>query len=235
MALPSNFRVSEAIDEAFERDGFKPEGITPEHLKSARRSIRLMLDTWCSDSVTFWKVLPGQQHTTTIGESSFVPPAGCLDLLNAALLRSQSQTPMLMISREDWFNIPDRLLSKGMPNRLYVERDSVPPTANYYPYAENASDIIVYDAWMQFNDSTQLSGSADIPPRWNEAFTAGLAAYLADKFARDLSATRWRQYGGPMFCSPPNTIKSAYEIARAGDRERADTVMVMSRSRRPRR
>lgn len=229
MTLPPTFRVAEAIDDAFERIQVDPKGITAEHVASVRRSIRLLLSEWNSDSVTFWKVQAGVQHVLTLNENQFVPPAGCLDILNAALKRDVYITTMIMLSREDWFNIPDKDTVKGMPNRFWTERNSVPPTVHIYPFAENSTDIIVYDAWMQFNDSTQLAGSADIPPRWEEAFTAGLTAKLAEKFNRALWAEKKMAAGGPMQSG------GAYAIARAGDRERGDTVLVYQKSRRTRR
>lgn len=229
MALPAAFTVAQAIDEAFERIQFDPRALTGEHLVSARRSIRLLLDSWNNDSVDFWKVNAGIQHTVALNEASFVPVTGCIDVLDVALLRDVYTTPMMAISRSDWFAIPDKTTVRGMPSRYWVERITSGPVLHFYPFAENATDIVVYDAMMQFNDSSQLNGAADIPFRWNNAFVCGLTAFLSEKFKPELFDKKMMVYGGP---GVPN---GAYAVARMGDRERGDTVLVRHQGRRWRR
>lgn len=108
--------------------------------------------------------------------------------------------------------------------------------AHFYPKAENSTDILIYDAMMQFNDSTVLGGSPDVPPRWNEAFTAGLTWKLAEKFRPAAAKDKQILYGGPGFdWVKMNVAMPAYQRARMGDRERGDTILVYQRSRRTRR
>lgn len=229
MALPSTFTVSEAIDEAFERCLISPANITPQHIVSARRSIRLMLDDWNNDSIDFWKVSSGQQHTQTLDEDDFTLPAGTIDVLDMGVLRNDYLTPLVIISRSDWFAIPDKATAQGMANRVWVERLTTGLTAHIYPKAPNSTDILVYDAMVRFNDSSALGSAADVPPLWNEAFTAGLTAALAFKFARPLWSEAKAEYGGP------GVSTGAYARARMGNRERGDTVMVVHKARRQRR
>lgn len=229
MALPSAWTVSNAIDDAFERIQFSPEALTPQHLVSARRSIRLLLDEWNNDSVDFWKVQSNIQHVQTLNEASFVPPAGLIDILDMAVLRDTYTTPMVCLARADWFAIPDKATVQGMANRFWLERLIAGFVCHIYPFAENSTDILVYDAMVQFNDSSILQGAADVPPLWNEAFTAGLCAKLAEKFNRALWAEKKAAAGGPL---QPG---GAYAIARTGNRERGDTVMIVHKGRRQRR
>lgn len=229
MALPSAFTVSQGIDEAFERIGYDPTALEPRHLVSARRSIRLMLDDWNNDSVDFWKVQSNIQHVQTLNEASFVPPVGLIDILDMAVLRDTYTTPMVCLARSDWFAIPDKATVQGMANRFWLERLIAGFVCHIYPFAENSTDILVYDAMVQFNDSSILQGAADIPPLWNEAFVAGLTAKLAEKFARQLWAEKKAEAGGPF------TPGGAYGRARTGNRERGDTVMIVHKGRRQRR
>lgn len=229
MALPANFTVADAIDEAMERCLFAPEAITPQHIVSARRSIRLMLDDWNNDSVDFWKVVSNQQHQQTLREDEFVPPAGTIDILDMSVLRDTYTTPMVILSRSDWFAIPDKATVQGMANRVWTERLQNSVTCHIYPFAENSTDILVFDAMVQFNDSSILQGSPDVPPLWNEAFTAGLTAKLAEKFRHELFAEKLALAGGPFMPT------GAYARARTGNRERGDTVMIRHKGRRQRR
>lgn len=229
MALPPAWTVAEAIEEAFERIGFAPSGLTGEHLLSARRSIRLLLDDWNNDDVDFWKVASGQTHAQTLNEASFTPVTGTIDVLRMAVRRNSNTTEMVMISASDWFAIPDKGVAPGMANRCWVQRENGAVTCNIYPKAENSTDVLVYDALVQFNDSSILQGAADVPALWNEAFTAGLCVKLAEKFRPDRLVEKQTLAGGP------GMPTGAYARARMGNRERADTVFVVHKGRRQRR
>ena len=234
MALPGTFSVANAIDEAFERIGFDPTGLTARHINSARRSIRLLLSDWNNDSVDFWKVVSGVQVPLVYNQASFTPVEGCIDILRIACRRDRYDTPMLIIAASDWFAIPDKTQDIGMPTRLWNERLVNTQIGHIWPFSENDTDILIYDAMVRFQDSTILAAGADVPDEWLEAFTAGLAAKLAEKFAPQRLEEKMKLYGGPM---PDGGLsnKGAYGRARVGNRERTDTVMVVHKGRRWRR
>lgn len=234
MALSAPFNVAEHIEDAFERIQFDPAGLTPRHITSAKRSIRSMLAEWNNDSVDFWKVVT-EEHVQTLGEREFDAPDGTIDIIDVSVKRDVYLTPMMIISESDWFAIPDKDVVQGMATRIWVERRLPTFKVHVYPFAENSTDIIVYNRMVQFNDSTILAGSPDIPPLWQACFTAGLTAYLAEKFAPAIFADKMALYGGPGYKSSPGQKKSAYEIARWGNRERGDTIFAVHKARRPRR
>jgi hypothetical protein len=237
MTLPPIFKTYEAIDEAFERIGFDPEGLTARHLASARRSIHLMLDLWNNDSVDFWKVVSGVEQPTSVLMQTFTPAVdGFIDMLRMTLKRDSYTTPITLIAASDWFAIPDKDVTRGMPNRCWVQRLQNSAECYIYPKAENDTDIIIYDAMVRSYDSAILNAQADVPPTWNEAFTAGLTWYLAEKFAPARMAEKDVKYGGPGTSTyAAGKPVGAYAIARMGNRERADTTFVVHKNRRPRR
>jgi hypothetical protein len=227
MALPADFDVASFIDEAFERIGFDPSAIVDRHIESAQRSIRLMLDSWNNDGVNFWKVVT-EQRLFTAGDQTFAPVSGIMDIMRASVLRGTIYTPMVIISAGDWFAIPDKTSAAGLANRLWFQK-SIPPFINVWPKAENSTDILVYDAILEFDDSGTLASAPNIRQQWNGAFAAGLAFHLAEKFAPARLAEKAALYGGP---GKPG---GAYGVAKMGERERSDTVMVVNKTRRWRR
>lgn len=226
LGLPGAFTIAAALDDAFERIGKDIRTIDLAAIASARRSIRLLLSDWNTDGILFWKVLAEQSHTLAVNETSFSLAPGAIDVIAAVLRRSNLDTPMGPASLEDWRSIPDKAVAKGFPRRFWVERVDVPPVMHCYPMSENATDQIVYDALAYFNDNSRLSAAVEVPERWNEAFVAGLAAKLAEKFAPDRLREKMQLYGGP------GEMKGAYRRARTGDRERGDTIIGMARTRR---
>lgn len=227
MAIPARFLVREAIDDAYERIGKNPASIDVPILISCQRSIRLMLDDWNNDGVMMWRILTDQQLAiSAIGDEDFTLPSNVMDILDMAVFRSNAKIPMIEISRTDWFALPDRTNSSGMPTRWWPERNQEPILVHTYPKAENTSDILVYDAMTYFAESTSLSSFADVRRNWNEAFVSGLAAKFAEKWAPDRLDEKRKLAGGPLL------MGGAYAVAKMGDRERGDTVFVLNKRRR---
>lgn len=226
MALPATFRTIDAVEEAFERIGFDPSTLVARHMVSAQRSIRLMLEEWANDQVHFYKVSQ-QTRTLTDGDTSFTTVAGTIDVLYAMVTRNSVDIELGILSLEEWRSIPNHATAEGMPNRYWIDRTTEPPVFRFYPKAENSTDVIKYDALMYFDDSTPLASAPNIRALWNEAFTAGLTAKLAEKFAPDRLEEKMLLAGGP------HRRGGAYAIAKSGgNRERADLQIVPAKSRR---
>lgn len=227
MAIPARFLVREAIDDAYERIGKNPILLDAQTLISAQRSIRLLLDEWNNDGVMMWRILTDQQLSiSAIGLETFTLPSNVMDILDMAVFRSEAKIPMIEVSRTDWFALPDRTNSSGMPTRWWPERNQEPILVHTYPKTENTSDILIYDCMTYFAESTSLSSFADVRRNWNEAFVAGLAAKFAEKWAPDRLVEKRQLAGGPL------QMGGAYTIAKMGDRERGDTVFVLNKRRR---
>lgn len=225
MALPRDFELAEHIEEAFERIGFDPAKLETRHTVSAQRSVRLLLTDWQNDQVKQWKI-ETKTYALTVDQQDIDVEDGVEDAMLAAILRSDIRTPVTLISREDWFLIPDIETATGMPNRMWIER-SIPPVIHIYPKSENATDELLVESVMAFEDADVMSGRIDIRNAWIEAFTAGLAVKLAEKFAPDRLEEKLLLYGGPEVVG-----KGAYGRAKTAERDRSDTVMTVRTSRR---
>lgn len=228
MAIPARLLVREAIDDAYERIGLPLSDLDANRLISCQRSIRLLLDEWNNDGVTMWRVLTDQQATAlAVGDEDADMPTNVLDVLDMAVLREESKIPMAQFSRSDWFSLPDRINSSGMPTRWWAERNAEPIVVHFYPKAENATDVLIYDCISFFEDSTALSSFADVRRNWNEAFVSGLSCKFAEKWAPARLIEKMGIYGGPL---KPGT--GAYAVAKMGDRDRGDTVFTLNKRRR---
>lgn len=232
MALPGTFTVAEAMTDAFERIGKSLNVIGMEAIYSVQRSIRLLLADWNTDGVLFWKVSSGNLHAMALNETSFTPITGTIDILDMAVRRDSVDKPLGALARADWFALANKLVTEGQVISYWVERNVTTPLIHLYPKNNNATDVIVYDAILYFNDSTNIAAAADIPERWIEAFVSGLTAKLAEKFAPDRLAEKLALYGGPGVMQTTfngQRLLPAYRRARMGDRERGDTVMKIRR------
>ncbi len=100
--------VAEFVEEAFERCGLELR--TGYDLKTARRSINLMLAEWANRGLNQWTI---EQATQTVTESTtdYSLNANIIDILDVVLRRTinQTQTDISMnrVSRSEYINIPN--------------------------------------------------------------------------------------------------------------------------------
>ena len=100
--------VAEFVEEAFERCGLELR--TGYDLKTARRSINLMLAEWANRGLNQWTIEQATQ-TVTEGTTDYSLNSNVIDILDVVLRRTinQTQTDISMnrISRSEYINIPN--------------------------------------------------------------------------------------------------------------------------------
>jgi hypothetical protein len=225
--------VQEMMDDAFERAGMDPQVSVTAHLKSAFRSMRLMLNSeWATLGIMQWQIQQGAIHTLSVGETSFHPPAGFLDITEAVLRRPGALTTyadvgMYPLTRQEYTSITNKLI-QGRPDRYFVDRQAgitgslSNAIVNYWQAGSNNTDMIVYNYFHQDQDVTDdLSGTVDIPIIAKEAFTAGLAAKLAMKWNPQKYPMLQEIYFGPP-SQDPTYVGGAMGRLRIEYRERGD-------------
>lgn len=221
--------LAECMDEAFERATIEPKSIGQEHITSALRSIKFMLNAeWSTLGIRQWMVVQGTQ-TVTDGDASYDLPAGTIDVIGAVLRRSGKDTPMYPMSRGDYLNITDKTI-QGRPNQYFVDRRYDRCTMYLWQTPENSTDIVVFDYLRQLSDVGGMANTLHMPVQMMEAFICGLTARLCEKFKRDLFAEKLKLYRGN---DPLNndSIGGALGMAIQENRERADAVFTISNPR----
>lgn len=97
--------VSDYIEEAYERCGLEVR--TGYDLKTAKRSLNLMLGDWANRGLNQWTI---EQATVTLtqGTGNYSLGASTIDILNAVVRRSDTDYALDRISRSDYINIPSK-------------------------------------------------------------------------------------------------------------------------------
>jgi hypothetical protein len=208
--------IAEYGDEAFERAGVKPGAIGVEHIASLRRSIAFMLSSWSNLGPKQWK-FQTLEHIVTQSETIFELPAGLIDVKTVTLMRDQRETEMLPMARSEYRTLHDKTI-EGRPVNYFVNRrrntatgsgdpdpGPVRPQLFYWLAAENDTDIIIVEYYVQVEDAgvTSMRGTLDIPFRFHEAFVSDLAARLALKWnekkysgLKTIADEEWRKADG---------------------------------------
>ena len=172
--------VAEYIEEAFERCGL--EARTGYDLKTAKRSMNIMLAEWANRGLNQWTIEQRTQ-TLTANDSDYSLETDVIDILSAVVRRSTTDFSMTRISRDNYLAIPTKTTT-GRPTQFFLDRQ-ITPNLKIWPAPENSTDTIVYDALTRIQDADGVTNTMEIPFRFYPCLTAGLAYYIAMKRAPD--------------------------------------------------
>jgi len=191
-ASTANFDLSidDIAEEAFERCGLQVR--SGYDLKTARRSLNLMLAEWANRGLNLWTIQLQEKTiaadtTNLTGTNLFGSDADSsqqiIDITDVVIRDSSNNDySATSISRSTYFNYTVKTTS-GRPSQYYFER-TINPTLYLYPAADTAYTLKYY-ALLRMKDSGAYTNNNEIPFRFLPCLTAGLAYYIAMKKAPD--------------------------------------------------
>ena len=170
--------VAEYIEEAFERCGL--EARTGYDIKTAKRSLNLMLADWANRGLNQWTI---KQRTITVTKSTgqYQLDPDVIDVLALSVRRSGTDYSVDRISRDENLSIPTKT-TEGRPTQFFLDRQIV-PNLKVWPLPDTSTDVLVYDCLTRIDDADTAINTMAVPFRFYPCLTAGLAYYLALKRA----------------------------------------------------
>ena len=192
----TTFSISDIVEEAYERIGI--QGVSGYQLKGARRSLNILFQEWANRGLHYWEVannnitlVSGQSvytmfRSTSDGTSDATAVYGVDDILEASYRNSNVDTPLTKINRSTYQALSNKT-STGQPTQYFVQRliDRVTITLYLTPGSSEAGNFLNYYYVKRIQDAGDYTNEADVPYRFVPCMTAGLAYYLAIKFAPD--------------------------------------------------
>ena len=182
--------IDEIAEEAFERCGLQVR--SGYDLKTARRSLNLMLAEWANRGLNLWTIQLQEKSiaadtTNLSGADLFGSGANAaqeiIDITDVVITDSSNNDySATSISRSTYFNYTVKTTS-GRPSQYYFER-TINPKLYLYPAADTAYTLKYY-ALVRMKDSGAYTNNSEIPFRFLPCLTAGLAYYIAMKKAPD--------------------------------------------------
>ena len=201
--------VADYIEEAFERCGL--EVSTGYDLKSAKRSLNLMLAEWANRGLNQWTITQRTQAMTE-DTGTYSLSADVIDILSVVVRRSSTDFALSRISRDAYLSIPTKTTS-GRPNQFFLDRQ-ITPVLKVWPVPENSTDVIHYDALIRMDDADTFVNTLDVPFRLYPCLAAGLAYYISIKRAPNRAQLLKAMY------------EEEFERAMVEDRDRASFKVV---------
>jgi len=208
-----NMDLTEIVEEAFERAG--GELRTGYDLRTASRSMNLMFSNWANRGLNMFTYEQGSINLVA-GTATYNLPTDTVDLLEhvirtgAGSSSTQADLTITRISVSTYATIPNKL-AQGRPIQVWIERLDT-PRITVYPIPDNSQPyVFVYWRLRRMQDAGTGVNTMDMPFRFYEAMTAGLAYHLALKIpgAMERLGVLKEQYD------------SAWELASSEDREKA--------------
>ena len=189
------FSISDIIEESYERIGI--QGVSGYQLKGARRSLNIMFQEWANRGLHYWEVgnnsitlVSGQSvytiyRSTADGTSDATAIYGVDDILEASYRNASSvDTPLTKINRSSYQALANKT-STGTPSQYFVQRfiDKITVTLYLTPGSTEAGNYLNFYYVKRIQDAGAYTNDVDVPYRFIPCMIAGLAYYLAIKFA----------------------------------------------------
>lgn len=170
--------VAEYVEEAFERCGLSVR--TGYDLKSAKRSLNLLLADWANRGLNQWTIK--QRNVTMIdGTGAYALGADVIDILSVVVRRDGTDYSLLRLSRDGYLSLPNKT-TEGRVNQFFLDRQ-ITPNLKLWPVPDNSTDVVFYDALTRMDDADIYTNTMDLPFRFYPCLAAGLAYYIALKRA----------------------------------------------------
>jgi len=179
-----NLDLSEIVEECFERCG--AELRSGYDLRTARRSLNLLLADWANRGINLWTVESGS-ITLIPGTATYNLPNDTVDLIEHVIrtgvgsASTQTDLTITRISVSTYSSIPNKL-SPGRPIQVYINRQSPTPNITVWPVPDN-SQTYTFTYWRlrRIQDAGTGAETQDVPFRFLPALVAGLSYYLSMK------------------------------------------------------
>jgi hypothetical protein len=192
-----NPNLNEMVEEAFERCGKQLR--SGYDLRTARRSLNFLVTEWANRGINLWTIDQGFINLVQ-GTVTYDLPVDTVDLLehvirtNAGQGANQTDLNISRISVSTYSTIPNKL-TQGRPIQVWVNRQSGqmdpasnnnPPQINVWPAPDQGTQsqpyyVFYYWRMRRIVDAGNGANIQDIPYRFYEAMTAGLAYRLGMK------------------------------------------------------
>jgi len=179
--------VGEFVEEAFERCGLELR--TGYDLKTAQRSLNLLLAEWSNRGLNQWTIT--QKTVAMVKDTASYTVdttngTATIDVLDAFMRQTtggnDSDLSMARISRSQYSSIPSKSQT-GQPNQFFVDKQ-ITPTITVYPTPDKSSTYTVHmNVLTRMDDADVGANTMDMPYRFYPCLAAGLAYYLSLKKA----------------------------------------------------
>lgn len=192
----TNFSLTrnDIIQEALELIGVVAAEESPAaaDVATADRSLNMMVKGWMAKGINLWRQTEGSLAATA-GQASFTMGTGGdyttarpLRISSARLSVSSIETPLMEMSRQEYFDLPLKT-STGRPSAYYYDPQLSLGKIYLWPtVATGVTATLKFSYQRTVEDFDAAANTPDFPQEWFECLAYNLAGRLAPKFGATL-------------------------------------------------
>lgn len=213
--------LSELGVDAWERVGKQTGELTVTHINSMRRSMNFVLSRWANRGINLWRV---NQLSIALqpGVATYPIPGTVIDMLDTYISTTYGGiaatdiiiTPM---GRDTYAALPYKL-EPGRPILYWFDR-TITPSVTVWPVPDTTTVYTLnYFAFSQVTDADPSMGNTgNMPYRFLEAFTAAVAAHLAQKWGTAQRAVALNSYAQEVWIEASDEDREKVTLSMAPD------------------
>ena len=177
--------VADYVEEAFERCGIELR--TGYDLKSANRSLNLMLAEWANRGLNQWTItektvdMVKDTKTYNVDSTNGTAPIDVLDVfIRETVSNETTDIPMSRLSRAEYAHITTKSTT-GKPNQFFINKQ-LTPTISVWPTPDKSSTYTIHmNVLTRMDDVDAATNTLEVPFRFYPCLAAGLAYYISMK------------------------------------------------------
>ena len=162
--------VADYVEEAFERCGLEMR--TGYDLKSANRSLNLMLAEWANRGLNQWTItektvaMVKDTKTYNVDSTNGTAPIDVLDVfIRETVSNETTDIPMTRLSRAEYAHITTKSTT-GKPNQFFINKQ-LTPTISVWPTPDKSSTYTVHmNVLTRMDDADAGANTLDLPFRF---------------------------------------------------------------------
>lgn len=187
-----NFAPSgaEFVLDAYGRIQIRPTEITPQHMFKARMALNLVLSELSNEQPNLWEVSL-QTQALTQGTATYTLNANTVEVLDLYIETGSGTATvdryLWPISRTEYASYTNKT-TQSSPTVYWFNRQTT-PTITFYPVPDgNGPYTAKFYTVRQTQDADVMNGqNVEIPYRFYEMYTAGLAWKLAETYKPEVA------------------------------------------------
>jgi hypothetical protein len=175
-----NLDILQICEEAYERAGFEMR--SGYELRTARRSLQLMMLEWANRGINLWTVNEAN-ISMVAGTATYTLATDCIDVLDGVMRKGSGSSQVdYSLTRMSVTSYAQRTNknTEGRPTEMYVDRQ-LSPTVTFWPVPSSTDWSFNYWYLGRIEDVGANTNNVDVPDRFLPALVAGLTFYVAMK------------------------------------------------------
>lgn len=181
---------------AFARIGVRRTELTTTHLQDLKNAANLLLAEWSNRQPNLWEVSL-QTQALTAGTATYSVNANTVMILDMYVTYGSGTTTdriLFPISRTEYASYPNKTQT-GVPTVFWFDRITA-PTFTLFPVPDSAFSYVANYYTVRQTQDVNLTGGdqPEVPYRFLDAFTAGLAWKLAEIYRPELEDKMFARY-----------------------------------------